>query len=345
MGLNERFEKYIPMVESEIRAVFGDVPPELSEFYGMMEYHLGWRDRNLNPARGNSGKRVRPVILLTVAEAVGGDAQDALPGAAAVELLHNFSLIHDDIEDNSPTRRHRPTVWAVWGVPQAINTGDGMYSLAYRALLRLQGTGVPGDRILRAITRFNETCIELTEGQFLDMSFEERMYVTTEDYLRMVEGKTAALLSTSAFLGALLGGADDEVTARYATFGKQLGIAFQIEDDILGIWGDEEKTGKPAASDVLEKKKTLPIIFGLMKEFGDSDDKPLTRIFGKEKITPQEAKEAARILDEYGARAYANTLAAEAHQLAMTALENTGVRGEAQDDLRALAEKLLGRES
>ena len=345
MGLNERIEKYISLVEEEIRKTFADIPSELSEFYGMMEYHLGWRDEKLRPNPGNSGKRIRPVVLLTVTEAVGGEIRNGLPGAAAVELLHNFSLIHDDIEDNSPTRRHRPTVWAIWGVPQAINTGDGMYSLAYKALLGLYGSGIPEERIARAITRFNQTCIELTEGQFLDMSFEERMYVTTEEYLRMVEGKTASLLSTSAYLGALLGGAGDETVARYATFGKQLGIAFQIEDDILGIWGEEEKTGKPAASDILEKKKTLPIIFGLMKEFAESGTGPLTQIFHKEKPSREEARKAAEILEEYGARAYTNTLAAEAHHLAMTALENTGIKNDAQADLKALAEKLLGRES
>jgi geranylgeranyl diphosphate synthase type I len=143
----------------------------------------------------------------------------------------------------------------------------------------------------------------------------------------------------------LLGGADEKVVAQYATFGKQLGIAFQMEDDILGIWGDEKKTGKPAASDILEKKKTLPIIFGLMKEFAESREGPLTRIFGQQRISPEDARKAAEVLEEYGARAYTNTLAAEAHHLAMAALESTGIENEAQADLRMLAEKLLGRES
>ncbi len=345
MSLSERFERYLPMIESEMRKVVAAEESPLTPFYGMMQYHLGWVDERFRVSALHSGKRVRPVICLLACEAVGGDPEDALPAAAALELLHNFSLIHDDIEDNSSTRRHRPTVWAVWGVPQAINAGDGMYSLAYRALLGLRGRSLPPDLVLDAAERFASTCVALTEGQYLDMSFEDRMDVTTAEYLRMVEGKTAALISTSAYLGSLIGGADRATAARYSVFGRQLGIAFQMVDDILGIWGDEKVTGKPVASDILERKKTLPVIFGLAKELAEGGEGPLWKLFRQEGIAVEEAREAARLLEEYGARAYTNTLASDAHRLAMTALHETGIENEAQEDLRALAEKLLGRES
>ncbi len=341
----ERFDRYLPMIESEMRNVTRGEDDRLNLFYGMMHYHLGWADEHFHPLDLHAGKRIRPTICMMACEAVGGNPEDALPAAAALELLHNFSLIHDDIEDDSRTRRHRSTVWALWGVPQAINTGDGMYSLAYKALLGLQRRSMPQDLILEAMERFSATCVALTEGQYLDMSFEERMEVTAEEYLHMVERKTAALLSTSAYLGALIGGADRETAALYSLFGKQLGIAFQMEDDILGIWGDEEVTGKPVASDILEKKKTLPVIFGLMKETSNGGSSPLWDMFRQDEITAEQARKAARILEEYGARSYTNTLAAEAHQMAMAALEGTGIENEAQADLRALAEKLLRRES
>ncbi len=345
MSLSERFDRYLPMIESEMHDVVRGEDDRLNLFYGMMHYHLGWTDEHFHPLDIHAGKRIRPMICMMACEAVGGNPEDALPAAAALELLHNFSLIHDDIEDDSRTRRHRSTVWALWGVPQAINTGDGMYSLAYKALLALRRRSIPQDLILEAIERFSATCVALTEGQYLDMSFEERMEVTTEEYLHMVERKTAALLSTSAYLGALIGGADRRMASLYSLFGKQLGMAFQMEDDILGIWGDEEVTGKPVASDILEKKKTLPVIFGLMKEASDGGNSPLWDMFRQEKITPEQAGDAARLLEVYGARAYTNTAASDAHHLAMAALDNTEIQNDAQSDLRALAEKLLRRES
>ncbi len=342
MALSERFEHYLPLIEAEMRKVVATEEKALASFYGMMQYHLGWTDERFRPSEANAGKRIRPMICLLACEAVGGNPEDALPAAAALELLHNFSLIHDDIEDDSRTRRHRPTVWTLWGIPQAINVGDGMYSLAYRALLRLREKDLSPELVLDAAERFVSTCVALTEGQYLDMSFEERMNVTTAEYLQMVEGKTAALISTSAYLGALVGGADRATASRYSVFGRQLGIAFQMEDDILGIWGDEKVTGKPAAGDILEKKKTLPVIFGLAKEGGEG---PLWNLFRQDEISPEQARDAARLLEEYGARAYTNTLASDAHGLAMTALYETGIENEAQEALRELAEKLLGREA
>jgi geranylgeranyl diphosphate synthase type I len=187
----------------------------------------------------------------------------ALPASAGLELLHNFSLIHDDIEDNSPTRRNRPTVWTLFGMAQACNAGDGMFSLAHLAFQRLRGAGVPETTVLDALELFDETCVALTEGQHLDMAFESRLDVSADEYFRMIAAKTGTLLAASPQIGSVVAGAPPEQTDLYRAFGAALGRAFQLQDDLLGIWGDEAVTGKSAASDILSKKKSLPVIHAL----------------------------------------------------------------------------------
>ncbi|MEI2691836.1 MAG: polyprenyl synthetase family protein [Anaerolineae bacterium] len=251
-----------------MQRVIGPAQGVYAGHYGMLRYHMGWVDPAMQPAVINSGKRIRPVVCLLACAAVGGAVEDALPAAAAVELLHNFSLIHDDVEDNSSTRRHRPTVWALWGVPQAINAGDAMFTLARLALHGVTGRGVVAATALEASAIFDRACLRLTEGQYLDMSFEDRQDVAVEEYVAMIEGKTAALLSASLELGALLGGADEGTRRSLAEFGRGLGLAFQMQDDILGIWGDETITGKSAASDILARKKSLPVVYALARRRG-----------------------------------------------------------------------------
>ena len=259
----EIFSRYLPPIETEMRRVLDVQGDLLIGHYDMLRYHMGWVDAQRQPAKVNSGKRVRPVLVLLACEAAGAPADHALPTAAAVELLHNFSLIHDDIEDDSPTRRHRPTVWALWGRPQAINAGDAMFTLARTALAGLSARGLPAEETLQAYHIFDETCLRLTEGQYLDMSFENRMDVTVDEYLTMIDGKTAALVGASLELGALVGRAAPDTRQRLAEFGRHLGLAFQVQDDILGIWGDEALTGKSAESDILTRKKSLPVIYAL----------------------------------------------------------------------------------
>ena len=262
--------RWLPRVEEEMQEVLAAPHAAHAAHYAMMHYHLGWADEALQPCTVSSGKRIRPLLCLMACEAVGGNPVDAIPAAAAVEILHNFSLVHDDIEDGDKTRRHRPTLWTLWGVPQAINVGDGMFALAFRALLR-EGRSktddaaatVIFDRTLAATDRFARMCVALTEGQHLDLSFEERTDVTVADYLQMIQGKTAALIAGSSALGALFGGADARQVECLDRFGLNVGLAFQIQDDILGIWGDPAVTGKAAGNDILRRKKTLPLIYAL----------------------------------------------------------------------------------
>ena len=342
MSLKNAFERYLPLIETELRKTLDLSPPHLPSFYNMMQYHLGWIDEGFVATRGSGGKRLRPILCLLTCQATGGDPDQALPAAAAIELVHNFSLVHDDIEDKSPLRRGRPTVWKVWGVPQAINAGDGLFAMAHLAMQRLADRGVPHQRVLTALAIFDEACLALTEGQYLDLSFEARLDVDVEQYLSMIRGKTAALFSAAAQLGAVVAGSDPESIARYRRFGQNLGLAFQIADDILGIWGDPQVTGKPAADDIQQRKKTLPIVRALEEE-KRSGVKNLREIYQRETIDEEAVEVALKILEGLGARHYAEAMANDHYQQALAELDATGVGNEAQDDLRELAAFLVER--
>jgi len=338
------FERYLPLIEAEMQRVIGPAQGVYAGHYGMLRYHMGWVDPAMQPAVINSGKRIRPVVCLLACAAVGGAVEDALPAAAAVELLHNFSLIHDDVEDNSSTRRHRPTVWALWGVPQAINAGDAMFTLARLALHGVTGRGVVAATALEASAIFDRACLRLTEGQYLDMSFEDRQDVAVEEYVAMIEGKTAALLSASLELGALLGGADEGTRRSLAEFGRGLGLAFQMQDDILGIWGDETITGKSAASDILARKKSLPVVYAL----ADAQVGAALRAAYSQPLAPAAVPAVLELLAQAGSQAYTVQAAQAAHQSAMAALQASQVLVEgnpAGQALGQMGEMLLGRRS
>ncbi len=302
----------------------------------MITYQLGWTGENAGPKA--EGKQLRAVLTLLACEAAGGEWQNALPAAAAVELLHNFSLIHDDIEDLGETRRGRPTVWKIWGRAQAINTGDAMFSLANIALLRLADT-VSTKAALQAGALFHATCLRLTQGQYLDISFEEMLEVELETYWKMVAGKTAALLSFCLQVGALCAGADLETQAHYRDYGHYLGLAFQVQDDILGIWGEEGQTGKSITDDLVTRKKTLPVLYGLGQK------KTFYQIWSEEELTPETALELAEILQSEGGRAYAQSTAERLTDLALEALEKAQPTDFAGEILEELPETLLQRSS
>ncbi len=249
------FSSRVAAIDEEIKAVLAQAEPSLHPFYGMMLYHLG-----LDSTVPGRGKRLRPLLCSLVFEALAGDPRRALPAAAALELLHNFTLIHDDIEDQDPTRHHRPTVWSVWGVPQAINTGDGMYAASRLAVQRLRERGFPADRILDFACLLDQACVRVCEGQFLDISFETRTDVTAERYRAMVAKKTGALISACAEGAAVLATDDARIRDALARFGDDYGQAFQAHDDLLGIWGSSERTGKLELNDLTKRKKTLPVV-------------------------------------------------------------------------------------
>jgi geranylgeranyl diphosphate synthase type I len=241
------------------RAVEG-VDPELGV---LLRYHMGWADPSGRPLQGDQGKALRPTLCLFACEGVGSPPQRALPAAVAVECIHNFSLVHDDIQDEDRERRHRPTVWAVWGVPKALTAGNALRAIADRALLGLLGNGVPAAVALEAAWTLTEAYLEMIEGQTLDISYEGRPDITVDDYLRMVSKKTAALIGASLAVGALVGGAPPPAVQALREAGRLLGLGFQVQDDVLGIWGDRAITGKAVGADILRRKTSFPIVYAL----------------------------------------------------------------------------------
>jgi len=305
-------------------------------FLEMLTYHMGWTGEGAGPAA--TGKRIRPLLVLLTHASAGGDWRKALPAAAAVELVHNFSLVHDDIQDNSDKRRGRATVWSKWGAPMAINVGDGLFALANLAILDLK-QNYPADQVVKAAEILHQTCLQLTVGQFMDMSFEDRDDVKVDEYWAMIGGKTAALLAACCHLGAVLAGVDEPVEEAYRSFGNYLGIAFQVQDDILGIWGNEAITGKSAASDLTEGKKTLPVLVGLNKK-----GKFAAR-WAHGSIGRDDVEEVAKLLAAESAYEYTHEAGKQMTDMALNSLREADPQGEAGDALTDLAFKLLKREA
>lgn len=332
---------WLPRVEGEMRELLFNDEAAVAVHYGMLHYHLGWADELLRPQNYPAGKRLRPMLCLIAATEIGGDPIQALPAAAAIELLHNFSLIHDDIEDGDETRRHRPTLWKVWGAPQAINAGDAMFTLAFDAMQRLARRGVSAPTTLDALARFTQTCLALTEGQHLDMGFETRTNVTVAEYMRMIQGKTAALVGASVAIGAIIGGADATQIEALQRFGIASGLAFQIQDDILGIWGDPQVTGKAAGNDLLRRKKSLPILYTLNHPYvGEQFETLLGPHFNTEQLPL-----AYTLLDQAAARAHADQAMRQQHEIAIAALHEVFGDRTPETMLWALTEGLLERQA
>jgi len=340
MTEESRFEKFSkqtrPALRKELeRAIASSAEHGTPGLHEMITYQLGWTGENAGSKA--EGKQIRPLLVLLACQAGGGNWEKALPAAAAVELIHNFSLVHDDIEDDGEVRRGRPTVWKVWGEAQAINTGDAIFALAYASLVNLVETTKP-EIGLQAGMIFHQTCLRLTQGQHLDIAFEDQKNVELKSYWQMVGGKTAALLAFSLEVGALCAEVSPEVQSHYRDFGHYLGMAFQAQDDILGIWGAEEQIGKSNTGDLVTRKKTLPVLYGLAQEKGFYEG------WNEGEITPEKAVVMSQILEAEGGRAYAQSTADRLTDLALTALENANPEGEAGEILRELAKKLLKRQ-
>ena len=334
------FERYAEPVDRAMRAVVPGI--EQSSLYRMLHYHLGWMDQHDAPITGFGGKRVRPALVLLAAESVGGTLEAALPAAAAVELLHNFSLIHDDIQDRSPERRHRPAVWSLWGDAQAINAGDALHAIASRTILGCRQAGANADATLEAAALLHDCCLRLVEGQFLDLEYERRDGITPADYFRMADGKTAALLSTSLEIGAVIAG-DSENRVAWRTFGMKLGRAFQIIDDVLGVWGASSTTGKPTADDVIKGKRALPYILAL-QSLPALDRAELEAIYQSPVRDAAAVARAIELIDLSGARHIAEQSAREALMSGFASLKQTRATGRPLEELILLAHFVVERD-
>jgi len=329
-------ETYLPAIEATLQQAVAPLEDGFTdELHHMMCYHLGWQGDGAGvEARG---KRIRPLLVILTAAAAGGEWRTALPAAAAVELVHNFSLIHDDIEDNSPLRRGRATLWKIWGIPQAINAGDAMFTLAHLTVLELE-QALPAATVLAAARTLQRACLLLTEGQHLDLAYESRNDLTLDAYWPMVRGKTGALLSACTRLGALVADTPAPVLEAYESFGRDLGLAFQAQDDLLGIWGDAALTGKSAESDLASGKKSLPVLYGLSQE-GE-----FAQRWAQGPIQPEEVTHLAKLLRQAGAYDYTQSRANQLTEQALAELEKAQPHGEAGQALRSLARRLLHRQ-
>lgn len=265
--------------------------------YDLLRYHLGYLNADLLPERVDPGKRMRSKLCAYSCLAAGGALERAVPVAAAIELLHNFTLIHDDIQDRSLLRRHRPTIWARWGEAQAINAGDAMFVLSHLALNGLAGEGVDSGTILALSNALHLTTLRIVEGQTLDLGYEHRSDVTAGEYLEMIGGKTAAICRFAAWAGALVAGADEERVERFGEFGQALGIGFQLRDDMLGIWASAEATGKDAG-DLRRRKKAYPVLLLFERaEAGERDR--LKQLYARNELDDAAVAEVLRFLETH----------------------------------------------
>jgi geranylgeranyl diphosphate synthase type I len=278
------------------------------------------------------------VLTLLCSEACDGDRDDALPAAVAVELLHNFSLIHDDIQDRDELRRGRPTLWKLWGVAQAINAGDAMFAMAHLAIERLRERDVPATRIIKALRIFDETSIALTVGQHLDLSFETRADVSVNEYMTMIQGKTGALIHAACAIGAITAGAPAERVDALGNFGAWLGIAFQLQDDVLGIWGDPDRTGKQD-SDLRHRKKTMPVLYAAEKNQQVRD-----MYFNQQRLSDDDLLVLKGLIEDCDGRSYTEQAALDAYTRSLDALDAAHGSGAARQALHDLARQLLGRD-
>jgi len=346
VDIRTEFTQILTDIETEMSDVLNERTGPARPLYEMLAYHLGL-DPNA-PQRG--GKRIRPLLGLLAYQSLGGDYKKALPGAAALELGHNFSLVHDDIEDADRERRHRPTLWALWGIPAAINAGDALFALSRLALYRLlEGEEYEDRRVLELMKIYDETCLALCEGQYLDISFERRDDVTVEAYYEMIGKKTAALLGASVMAGAILAVDDTDVHEAYRQFGIDLGMAFQMADDVKGSFWSSEDSGKPEAGDVRKRKKTLPVVWAL-ENASPEDRARLGEIYAAqsggadgrapvafgEGLSDAQVAEVLAILERSGAREHAESEARRYRDIALRHIEALPCLPEGKRDLTTL---------
>ena len=358
------FQRYHQEILQELRRAFLTPNASLAQrngddtllrLYGQMQYHLGWLDQQMLPADGHPGKLLRPKLLLlsyelawaqerpSSAHSPKPSLRPALPAAAAVELAHNFTLLHDDIQDGDVERRHRPTVWSVWGIPQAILVGDAMLALTRLHLWRVLDEGVEPATALDLAKLLDTALLKLTEGQHLDISFEQRQQVSLASYEEMIGRKTACLMRCAIEMGATLGTRNREVIGGLARFGNALGLAFQVRDDMLGVWATQAESGKLPAGDIYRRKKSLPVLHAF--QYAQPDDhETLAQFYHQDApITSEQVQEVLAIFTRARTREYCNQVLAQWCRQAQQALDQVATTrntpaARAWNDLEAIIE-------
>lgn len=351
-SLPEGLTRHAAAVEAEMRATVDAAAAGGGlklPIHDMARYALGWIDRDGRPDAAG-GKRARPALCMLGAAAISDDraaAERALRGAAAVEFVHNFSLVHDDIQDRDEQRRGRPTVWKVWGESQAINAGDALRELADLALLRARTAGASADAVLDAAARLNSATLRMIEGQYLDLTFEQRLDVELDEYLRMVERKTGAMMGVSLAIGAALAGGSAAQADALQRAGERLGRCFQIRDDWLGIWGDAAALGKSTESDIRRRKKSYPVLWTL-RNAPPAVRESLLEAYRPDRsahdLPDNEVAAVQALLEESGAPDAADAAAEREYDAFRAALLDCRPRPQAVADLEEIAAFTLRRD-
>ena len=314
--------------EPALRVAVGSLPPATRR---IADYHFGWADEDGRPAHADGGKAIRPALALLTAQAVGGTTEAALPAAVAVELVHNFSLLHDDVMDCDTARRHRATAWTVFGLGPAILAGDALLGLAFDVL-----AASSHPRRGEAARILGTTVQELVDGQLADADFEARDDVVPAECVRMAQLKTGALLGCCTALGALFGGGRPEQIDHLRLYGEDLGLAYQYVDDLLGIWGKSSITGKPVYSDLRRRKKSLPVVTALSS--GTPAGRKLAELYGgSEELSDTELVNAAALVDSAGGRQTSQAQADALLASALGELTAAGALAPAATELERLA--------
>lgn len=336
--------EFLNQVDSLLQSVLDDlgVPAGLR---GMIEYHLGWSDeRGISLPHSQrtryGGKKMRAVLCSLSCEAAGGSIAVSIPSATAIELIQNFSLVHDDIEDGDRERRHRPTVWVNWGVPQAINTGSAMQALVNAAVLR---TDAPAGTVLDLLRALTDAMVEMTEGQHLDIAFQKRPDVTVSEYADMASRKTGALIEAAAFCGARLATTEESKLRSWRRFGRAFGEAFQARDDLLGVIGDPKLTGKPVGNDIRSRKKAMPLVYACHNATRD-DREILVDCLAEDPVSDSSVQCVTSVLERSGALAATRSMVDERTSAALQALSEATPVGPAATHLEEMVLKAVGRE-
>lgn len=337
-------DELLSQIDDLLRSVLDDlcIPPGLR---GMIEYHLGWSDeRGTLLAHSQrtryGGKKMRAVLCALACEAAGGPAANAIPAATAIELIQNFSLVHDDIEDGDRERRHRPTVWVNWGIPQAINTGSAMQALVNAAVLR---TEAPAGTVLDLLSALTNAMVEMTEGQHLDIAFQGRSDVTVSEYAGMASRKTGALIEAAAYCGARLASEDEYSLASWRKFGRAFGEAFQGQDDLLGVVGDPRVTGKPVGNDIRARKKAMPLVYACHNATAE-DREILMECLAEDPVSDESVGCVTSVLERSGALVATRAMVDERTAAALRALNEASPAGQATTRLREMVLMAVGRQ-
>ena len=334
------FQQYGAGIKKSLR---DNLSHQTLDVYDMLRYYMGWADEEGKPHDGMGGKALRPTLCLFACEAAGGNPAFAMPAAVALEFIHNFSLIHDDIQDRDVTRHNRKTLWAIWGDSKAMIAGNVLRVIADDCLHQMLDSGLGYERCLLIADALTQAYLEMIEGQYLDLEYEGRKDISMSDYFNMISRKTGALIRCSFNLGGLVGARDRNVAAAFENSGRALGYVFQIIDDVLGVWGVEKVTGKPVGADIRRKKNSYPLVRAMeIAEAGDNQI--LDHIYGKEKLDDVDVESVLTVLDQLNVRDAAQNEAERFAKIAIASVSDIEMSLESRRNLEDLVQFLLLRD-